>query len=132
MYFKHNTSGKLIGIISSHIDNINLAETDQSIRDVTKKMETTLNVWKVEDYNFQFTRIDMKKTNNGIKISMEDYTKSLDEIEIRDGKNTKPLTREELKVLRKYVGTLSWLAAGTRPDLSVCVLKQANKQKNIH
>ena len=99
-YFKHNKSGNLIGIISSHIYNFNLAGTDKFIKDVTEKIETTLIVSKVEDNNFWFTRRDVKKTYNGIEISMEDCAKSLDEIGIRDLQNTKPQTREELKVLR--------------------------------
>ena len=38
----------------------------------------------------------MKK---GIEISMEDYAKCLEEIQIRDAKADEPMTRDELKVL---------------------------------
>ena len=76
-YFKHDKSGKLIGMISSHVDDFNLAGTDEFIKDVTKEIEAALNVSKVEDNNFQFTGIDVKKTNNGVEISMEDYAMSL-------------------------------------------------------
>ena len=62
---------------------------------------------------------------------MESYARSLEEIEIRDGKNTESLTREELKVLRKYIGKLSWPTAGMRPDLSVSASELAKKQKNV-
>ena len=50
---------------------------------------------------------------------MNDYAASLNNIEIREDRLDDPLTREEMWVLRKYVGKLSWLAANTRPYLAV-------------
>ena len=41
-----------------------------------------------------------------------------------------PLTEVEMKVYRKYVGKLSWLASNTRADLAIHVLDSARKQKN--
>ena len=41
-----------------------------------------------------------------------------------------PLTEVEMKVYRKYVRKLSWLASNTRPDLAIHVLNSARKQKN--
>ena len=35
-----------------------------------------------------------------------------------------------MKVYRKYVGKLSWLASSTRPDLAIHVLNSAREQKN--
>ena len=59
-----------------------------------------MDVLKVEDDKFRFTGIDIKKVEDGIEISMEDYAESLKEIEIRDGKLDETLTRDELKVMR--------------------------------
>ena len=39
------------------------------------------------------------------------------------------LTKDELKVLRKYIGKLNWLAANTRPDKAIYALDLAKKQK---
>ena len=39
------------------------------------------------------------------------------------------LTKDELKVLRKYIGKLNWLAANTRPDKAIYALNLAKKQK---
>ena len=51
---------------------------------VTEKLSATLDVSKVEDDSFRFTGIDIKKVEDGIEISMEDYAESLEEIEIRE------------------------------------------------
>ena len=83
----------------------------------------------VESDSFRFTGIDVKKTETGIEISMEDYAQSLEDINIREAKADEELTREELKIFRKYVGKLNWLATNTRPDLAIYALDLAKKQK---
>ena len=60
---------------------------------------------------------------------MEDYAKSLEEIQIRDAKVYEPLTREELKIFRKLVGKLNWLVANTRPDMAIYALELTKRQK---
>ena len=68
--------------------------------------------------------MDVKKDGNVIVVSMEDYAKSLDKIEIRRGMPDNPLTEIEMKMYRKYVGKLSWLASNTRLDLAIHVLNR--------
>ena len=48
---------------------------------------------------------------------------------MREDVSNEKLIRDEMRVLRKYVGKLSWLAANTRPDLSIYALDLAKKQK---
>ncbi len=56
---------------------------------------------------------------------MEDYAESLEEIEIREDKLDETLTRDELNILRKYVGKLNWLVTNTRPDIAIYALNLA-------
>ena len=58
---------------------------------------------------------------------MEDYARSLEEIQIRDGKADELLTRDELKVFRKFVRKLNWLAANKRPYMAIYALEFAKK-----
>ena len=54
---------------------------------------------------------------------MEEYAKSIEEIQdIRKAKADDLLTKQELKVYRKYAGKIAWLAANTRPDLLITAL----------
>ena len=71
----------------------------------------------------------MKKVKGGIEISMVDYAKSSEEIQIREAKADEILTREELKFYRKFVGKFYWLEANTRPDLVIYALELAKRQK---
>ena len=53
-----------------------------------------------------------------------------EDVEIRNGKQDDPLTREEMKMFRKYVGKLNWLSSNMRPDLAVYALGLAQRQKD--
>ena len=129
VYYKLSEEGKLEGMISTHVDDFDLAGTKGFVEMVASEIERVLDVSTVESDKFRFTGIDVEKTENGIEISMEDYAQSLEEVQIREAKADAELTREELKVFRKYVGKLNWLAANTRPDLAIYALDMAKKQK---
>ena len=47
---------------------------------LTREISKVLDVSTVESDCFRFTGIDVKKVRGGIEISMEDYTKILEEI----------------------------------------------------
>ena len=129
-YFRHNEDGNLEGMVLSHVDDFILAGTEKFLEEITKKIAQKLEISKLEDNEFRFTGMDVKKDGDVIVVSMEDYAKSLEKIEIRKGMPDDPLTEIEMKMYRKYVGKLSWLASNTRPDLAIHVLNSARKQKN--
>ena len=70
-----------------------------------------MEISKLEDDEFCFTGMDVKKQGDVIVVSMEDYAKSLEKLEIRKGQPNDKLTEVEMKVYRKYVGKLLWLAS---------------------
>ena len=97
---------------------------------VNREKESRYGRRKNEMRKFIFIGMDVKKEGDVIVVSMEDYAKSLEKIEIRKGILDDPLTDVEMKIFRKYIGKLSWLASNTRPDLAIHVLNSARKQKN--
>ena len=52
-------------------------------------------------------KIDVKKGTDRIELSMDDYAKSLEMTEVRNGSPFEELTHEELKIYRKYIGKLN-------------------------
>ena len=106
-YFRHDENGNLEGMVSSHVDDFILAGTDKFLDEITSKIAQKLEISKLEDNEFRFTGMDVKKDGDVIVVSMEDYAKSLEKIEIRKGMTNEPLTEIELKMFRKYVGKLS-------------------------
>ena len=129
VYYKLNEEGNLAGMVSTHVDDFDVAGRKKFVEMLTKEISKVLDVSTVESDCFRFTGIDVKKVKGGIEISMEDYAKSLEEIQIREAKADEILTREELKVYRKFVGKLNWLVANTRPDLAIYALELAKRQK---
>ena len=96
-------------MVSTCVDDFDLLGTKSYIERVTKKVSAILDVSKVEDDKFRYTGIDIKKVENGIEISMDEHAESFEENTIREGKSDEELTRDELKLLWKYVGKLNWL-----------------------
>ena len=130
MYYQHK-NGKLIGMILSHVDDFTIAGTREFVNRIVKGIKRKFTVSKVEENNFRFTGLDVKTNDEHIEISMEDYADSINEIkEIRKASRTEKLTKAELKEYRKYTGKLSWLAQGTRPDLSYSALDLAKKNNS--
>ena len=62
---------------------------------------------------------------------MEDYSNSLKEINHnRKANRNEKLTKLKMREYGKVKGKLSWLAQGTRPDLS-CTALQMSKKNNM-
>ena len=107
LYFKNDENGDLEGMISTHVDDFNLAGSEKFLAMVTEEIRKALDISKVEDSSFRFTGIDVQKFEDRIELSLNDYTASLEDVEIREDKSHEKLTREEMRVLIKYVGKLS-------------------------
>ena len=90
-----------------------------------------LTVSKIEKDKFRFAGWDIEKYEDVIRVSMKDYAESITEIkEIRKADRNERLAKLEMKEYRKFTGKLSWLASGTRSDLSFTVLKMAKKNNS--
>ena len=74
---------------------------------ITKNIEEKLEISKLKDGKFRLTRMEMRRQCAMIVVSMEEYTKSWEMIEVRKGSPGEMLTDVEMKVYRKYVGQLT-------------------------
>ena len=102
----HYEKGVLEGMISSHVDDFILAGMAEFVEEITDKVKKKLDISKIEEGAFRFTGIDVQKIEDKIKVSMNDYANSLEVVNIRDGKRDEMLTKEEMKILRIYIGKL--------------------------
>ena len=127
-FYIKRENDNLVGCVITHVDDFLISGTPKFITDVTEKVREKLTISKIEDKRFRFTGIDINKTDEGIEISMEDYADSIDEItDIRKAEKSEPLTKVEMKVLRKMTGKVSWLAENCRPDLCFNALEMAKR-----
>ena len=106
-YYLHR-NGDLIGAVITHVDDFTLAGTDEFIKEVLETVGRELTVSKIERDKFRYTGIDVSTVEGGIKIEMEDYVESLEEVkEIRKADRNDDLTKAKLKVYRKMSGKQS-------------------------
>ena len=101
------------------------------MEEVLSVVEKELTVSKIEEDKFCYTGLDVKSVSNGIRISMEDDSKSLKKIkEIRKmDDRSESLTKLEMKLYREISGKIAWLANSTRPDLCFQALQMSKKNQ---
>ena len=86
-FFYKNINGNLSGMIITHVDDFQIAGTEDFITNILKKLNSSLTVSKTERDSYRFTGKDVRKVNSGIELSMEDYAASVENIrEIRNEK----------------------------------------------
>ena len=130
-FYYSNVEGSLQGAILTHVDDFYIAGTPDFVKRTIDHIGRELTVSKIEEDCFRFTGLDIKKVDDGIEVSMEDYAESLEDIkEIRKVEDQNdPLTKLELKEYRKMTGKIAWLANSTRPDLYFIALKMSKNSK---
>ena len=74
-------------MIFTHVDDFNMAGTEEFLKEVTERIGEALDISKIEDSRFCFTGIDVERKDGRIEISMDDYAASLMEIEVREGRS---------------------------------------------
>ena len=80
LYFKNNENGDLVGMVSTHVDDFNLAGTESFLAMVTEEIRKELDISKIEESSFRFTGIDVKKFEDWIELSKNDYSVSLEDM----------------------------------------------------
>ena len=66
-----NKDGSLDGMVSIHVDDFLLAGTEKFLEEITKKIAQKLEISKLEDNEFRFTGMDVKKDGDVIVVSKE-------------------------------------------------------------
>lgn len=79
-FYYLNENGVLYGAILTQVDVFNIARTPDFINKVINYVGHELNVSNIEENIFSFTGLDIKVVDDGIEVSMEDYTNSLQDI----------------------------------------------------
>ena len=60
------------------MDDFIFTGTDAFLRKITKKIADELEISKLEDDEFRFIGMNVKKEDDAIVVSIEDYAKSLE------------------------------------------------------
>ena len=70
VYYKLNEEGNLEGMVSTHVDDFDVAGRKKFVEMLTKEISKVLDISTLESYSLRFTGIDVKKVKGKIDISM--------------------------------------------------------------
>ena len=123
--------GKLVGLVSIHVDDFQGTGNDWFFRQVMDELCKMFKISKREVEHFKYTGVNVSHDNGEIVIDQDDYKESLEEIHIEASEdNAKPLTKTQFKQFRGMSGKLNWLSEMTRPDISFNVLDMASHTRD--
>ena len=69
-FFYLNKNGKLIAMISSHVDDFKIAAEENMRETIIDKIKEHLTISKVDKNSFRFTGVDFTRTDESITISI--------------------------------------------------------------
>ena len=69
-----------------HVDDFLIGGEDKFVEEVTQIFKETLTVSKVKDDRFRYCSVDIELMKDKVVLSMENYTSSLEEVQIRKAK----------------------------------------------
>ena len=117
-YFKKNS--KLCGLLVSHIDDFLHAGNATFDTEVMEKLRCRFVAGKLVDSDFSYVGFHIKQDAHSITLDQSEYVKKLDRPSIEPQRmleKDSELTPKEYTLFRSIVGSMNWLAHGTRPDI---------------
>ena len=117
--FVYKMSGRLAGLISTHVDDFWWCGNGQFETSVIKRLNEVFDVKSNDTCPLKYLGLNVIETENGLSINQSDYAEDLTELVSPDkGINLKPHDKRDLRGL---LGKLQWLAVQSRPDLCFAV-----------
>jgi hypothetical protein len=129
--YYYRINDKIEGCIVIHVDDFLAVGSPVFFKNVTSKLEKKFEFGKIKTNSFRLCGMDIEVKPDGIYISQNDYTESMEEIQIdKDDDPERQLNRKEYTNFRKVIGQFIWLNEQTRPDLSFDTLSLSFNNKN--
>ena len=125
---------KLQGIIATHVDDFCFVRSETFENKVINRIHTLFRVKTEEDAKFQYIGLEIKKSNENLRITQDEYVKKLGHIPLQNNRSLEDkISPTEITETRQQIGQLNWLATQTRPDLSfdMSTLSSILKQENV-
>lgn len=132
LFSKYNNSGKLIGILISHIDDFMHAGSCEFDETVIRPLTKRFIPGKLEELQFTYVGFSVSQNDEGIVLNQNAY---VDDIVVpslspnRAMQKMKDLELLEQTQLRKLAGKLNWIVQGSRPDMAFELIEISMKFK---
>ena len=123
VFFSRDKSGKLEGMIVTHVDDFLFAGCPKFHSGIIQKVLDHYVIGAREDTNLTFTGWQLSQDQKGITLSQQDYQ---GDIKLDDFQGLKTYTNKSEDILgeseqtlyRRMIGIINWLAGSSKPGLS--------------
>ena len=113
--FLWHEKGRLIGMITTHVDDFEYAGTPEWQDNVIKKIMEMFKISKKEKGSFKYIGLTIEQNGSEIFVDQNDYCSNLNEVKVH-GMSNEELSTEEKGELRSLCGQVLWATSQTRPD----------------
>ena len=131
LYFKHNKQGKLILLLSIHVDDLKITGEDVEINAVLKLLTDSFDELKLATDNFEHLGLKHNLENDGSRtLSQEHYIAELRFIPEDGCKGSDdPVSADMRSKFMSLLGGVAWTVQ-TRPDIAVFTAALQRKLQN--
>jgi len=116
--FYWKKKGKLWGVMCTHVDDLLYGGNKDFENYIIEKMKKKIQTGLEEEKSFKYVGIQVDRKGKNVIMNQNKYVQSIEEPEIKQYRDERELTREEMKQYRGLVGQLNWISQHTRPELS--------------
>ena len=121
-YMRDQTTGRIKGMIGTHVDDFIMAGSDAWLEEVTEKIKEAFMLGKVETENFLYCGHRVRQQGDSLTLDQEEFARDIKPLIIspaRKQQGKELVTEKERSTIRAYAGKLGWLGRTTRPDLLI-------------
>ena len=115
-FFTWKEKDKVIALATTHVDDIALTADLPWLDNMNKMFTKRFGKVTRQQLPFDHCGCHYEKTNDGYKISQEDFAKKMESVEVPEREDESKLSAVEVTSLRSALGGLLWLTA-TRLDI---------------
>ena len=113
----HDPNGVCCGIMATHVDDFVYGGTVELINSVIPQLRSIIQVSSEESDGMKYVCLSIRQNARSISFSTDAYCFSLGEISDLGPDRHRPLSEQEVKLLRHLSGQLNWIATQSRPDI---------------
>ena len=133
-FFVYKTGNVIHGIILCHVDDFLHSGDSEFQRNVITPLGNEFQASRRASKQFKYVGLNISQSEESIKVNQNDY---LDNIGFEELPShcTGPeidLNSIEYTLFRSLVGSINWLANGTRPDVSFSMINLSTKFNKAH
>ena len=119
MFYQTDTkTGKVIGLVGTHVDDFMLAGDKKWLSEMKKKVAENFTVGTEEAGDYLYCGHRIKQSGKQLTLDQEEFAAEIKPLIIDPGRkkdNSAPVNDKERSQIRSYAGKLGWLGRTTSP-----------------